>query len=41
MSVLALIFMVAVTHLVRDSHYTIIQLANSQTRILADLQLAV
>ena len=36
-SVLALIFTVAVPYHARDSHYTIVQLANSQTRILANL----
>ena len=39
--VLALVFMVAVTYIARDSHYTIIQLADSQTWKLADSQLAV
>ena len=37
-SVLALIFTVAVPYHARDSHYTIVQLANSQTRILANSQ---
>ena len=35
-SVRALIFTVAVPYHARDSHYTIVQLANSQTRILAN-----
>ena len=40
-SVLALIFTVSVTYFARDSHYTIIQLADSQTRRLANRRLAV
>ena len=37
-SVLALIFTVAMPYHARDLHYTIVQLANSQTRILANSQ---